>query len=70
MPALNGCGKRIVAPEKILRDAGVGGEEIQAAVCIASVVHAVAATLDAGCGTPPSANGEAHEACASWASSL
>lgn len=45
--AVNGCGKCIVAHEKVLRDAGVSVEEIQAAVRIASVIHAVAATLEA-----------------------
>ena len=45
--AVNGCGKCIVAHEKALRDGGVGAEEIQAAVRIASVLHAVAATLEA-----------------------
>jgi alkyl hydroperoxide reductase subunit D len=32
--------------EKVLRNAGVTAEQIQSAVRIASVVHAVAATLD------------------------
>ena len=44
--AINGCGMCIDAHEKVLRDAGVTAEQIQAAVRIASVVHAVAATLD------------------------
>ncbi len=44
--AINGCGMCIDAHEKVLRDHGVGTEAIQAAVRIASVVHAVAATLD------------------------
>lgn len=44
--AMNGCGMCIDAHEKILRDAGITAEQIQAAVRIASVVHAVAATLD------------------------
>lgn len=44
--AINGCGMCIDAHEKILRGAGVTVEQIQAAVRIASVVHAVAATLD------------------------
>lgn len=44
--AINGCGMCIDAHEKILRDAGITAEQIQAAVRIASVVHAVAATLD------------------------
>ena len=50
--AINGCGVCIDSHEKILRDAGLSAEQIQAAVRIAAVVHAVAATLD----------GEAHAA--------
>jgi lipoyl-dependent peroxiredoxin subunit D len=45
--AINACGKCVSAHEKVLRDAGVGAEQIQAAVRIASVVHAVAVTLEA-----------------------
>jgi len=45
--AVNGCGKCIVAHEKVLREAGLTREQIQAAVRIAAVVHAVAATLEA-----------------------
>jgi len=52
--AINGCGVCIDSHEKILRQAGLSTEEIQAAVRIAAVVHAVAATLD----------GEAHSAAA------
>ena len=44
--AINGCGMCIDAHEKILRGAGITAEQIQAAVRIASVVHAIAATLD------------------------
>lgn len=44
--AINGCGMCIDAHEKVLREAGVTAEQVQAAVRIASVVHAVAATLD------------------------
>jgi alkyl hydroperoxide reductase subunit D len=44
--AINGCGMCIDAHEKVLREAGMTAEQIQAAVRIASVVHAVAATLD------------------------
>jgi len=44
--AINGCGMCIDAHEKVLRGAGITAEQIQAAVRIASVVHAVAATLD------------------------
>lgn len=44
--AVNGCGKCVTAHEKILRQAGVTAEQIQAAVRIAAVVHAVAVTLE------------------------
>jgi len=44
--AINGCGMCIDAHDKVLRAAGITAEQIQAAVRIASVVHAVAATLD------------------------
>jgi alkyl hydroperoxide reductase subunit D len=44
--AINGCGMCIDAHEKMLRNAGLSTEQIQAAVRIAAVVHAVAATLD------------------------
>ncbi|HWA91663.1 MAG TPA: carboxymuconolactone decarboxylase family protein [Rhizomicrobium sp.] len=44
--AINGCGMCIDAHEKVLREAGVTAEQIQAAVRIAAVMHAVAATLD------------------------
>lgn len=43
--AVNGCGKCVAAHEKVLREAGVTREQIQASVRIAAVVHAVAATL-------------------------
>ena len=45
--AVNACGRCITAHEKELRDAGVTPEQIQAAVRIASAVHAVAVTLEA-----------------------
>ena len=48
--AINGCGMCIDSHEKVLKSAGFTSEQIQAAVRIASVVHAVAVTLD----------GEAH----------
>ena len=53
--AVNGCGKCIVAHEKVLRAAGMSVEQIQAAVRIAAVVHAVAVTLetDAAAAQPP-----------------
>lgn len=44
--AVNGCGMCIDSHERELRKAGLGAEAIQAAVRIAAVVHAVAATLD------------------------
>jgi alkyl hydroperoxide reductase subunit D len=44
--AINGCGVCIDSHETILRQAGLSAEQIQAAVRIAAVVHAVAATLD------------------------
>jgi alkyl hydroperoxide reductase subunit D len=43
---INGCGKCIDAHDKVLRQAGVSREAIQQAVRIASVIHAIAATLD------------------------
>jgi lipoyl-dependent peroxiredoxin subunit D len=44
--AVNGCGMCIDSHEKVLREAGVTTEAVQAAVRIAAVVHAVAATID------------------------
>ena len=44
--AVNGCGKCITAHEKVLREAGLTREQIQAAVRIAAVVHTVAVTLE------------------------
>jgi len=45
--AINGCGKCITAHEKVVRAAGMTVEQVQAAVRIAAVVHAVAVTLEA-----------------------
>ena len=45
--AINACGGCITAHEKVLRNAGTTPEQIQAAVRIASAVHAVAVTLEA-----------------------
>ena len=45
--AINGCGMCIDAHDKVLAGHGVAPEKIQAAVRIASVVHAVARTLQA-----------------------
>ena len=44
--AVNGCGMCLTSHEKVVRDAGLTQEQVQSAVRIASVVHAVAATLD------------------------
>jgi alkyl hydroperoxide reductase subunit D len=44
--AINGCGACIDSHEKVLRGAGFTAEQVQAAVRIAAVVHAVATTLD------------------------
>ena len=44
--AINGCGRCIDAHDQVLRKAGISQQAIQQAVRIASVVHAVAATLD------------------------
>ena len=45
--AINGCGMCITAHEKVVRAAGMTVEQVQAAVRIAAVVHAVAVTLAA-----------------------
>ena len=44
--AINGCGLCIEAHEQELRKAGIGKEVIQAAVRLASVVHAVGIVLE------------------------
>ena len=44
--AINGCGMCIEAHEKVVRKAGLTIEQVQAAVRIAAVVHAVAVVLD------------------------
>ncbi len=44
--AINGCGMCMDSHERVLRQHGVSAETVQAAVRIASVVHAVAAVLD------------------------
>ena len=44
--AINGCGLCMDSHEKVVREAGLSAEQVQAAVRIASVVHAVSATLD------------------------
>ncbi|HEV7457940.1 MAG TPA: carboxymuconolactone decarboxylase family protein [Roseococcus sp.] len=45
--AINGCGMCMESHEKVLLQHGVTKEQVQAAVRIAAVVHAAAATLDA-----------------------
>jgi alkyl hydroperoxide reductase subunit D len=45
--AINGCGMCMESHEKAVRQHGLTAEQVQAAVRIAAVVHAVAATLDA-----------------------
>jgi len=44
--AVNGCGMCLESHEKVVRAGGLSTEQIQAAVRIASVVHAVAATIE------------------------
>ena len=44
--AVNGCGMCMESHEKMVREAGFSQEQVQAAVRIASVVHAVACILD------------------------
>lgn len=44
--AINGCGMCMEAHERAVRAADLTAEQVQAAVRIAAVVHAVAATLD------------------------
>jgi len=55
--AINGCGMCIDSHEKVLRAAGFTTEQVQAAVRIASVVHAVAAVLDGEDAEPSLAQG-------------
>ena len=55
--AINGCGMCIDSHEKVLRAAGVTTEQVQAAVRIASVVHAVAAVLDGEDAEPSTPHG-------------
>ncbi len=44
--AINGCGMCMESHEKVVRHGGLSAEQVQTAVRIASVVHAVAATLE------------------------
>jgi len=45
--AINGCGMCMESHEKVIRHGGLSAEQIQTAVRIAAVVHAVAVTLEA-----------------------
>jgi alkyl hydroperoxide reductase subunit D len=45
--AINGCGMCMESHEKIVRHGGISQEQVQTAVRIAAVVHAVAVTLEA-----------------------
>lgn len=45
--AINGCGMCMESHEKVVKHGGVSTEQVQAAVRIAAVVHAVAGVLDA-----------------------
>jgi alkyl hydroperoxide reductase subunit D len=44
--AVNGCGMCLTSHEKVVREAGLSQDQVQVAVRIGAVVHAVAATLD------------------------
>jgi alkyl hydroperoxide reductase subunit D len=44
--AVNGCGMCLEAHERVVRQGGLSQEQVQTAVRVASVVHAVAAVLD------------------------
>ena len=44
--AINGCGMCMESHEKVVRAAGMTQDQVQAAIRIAAVVHAVAAVLD------------------------
>jgi lipoyl-dependent peroxiredoxin subunit D len=44
--AINGCGACMDSHEKVVRAAGLTAEQVQAAVRIAAVVHAVAVTVE------------------------
>jgi lipoyl-dependent peroxiredoxin subunit D len=53
--AVNGCGKCIIAHEKVLQEKGVTPETIAASIRIASVMHALAAILDVEALSSPAA---------------
>jgi alkyl hydroperoxide reductase subunit D len=55
--AINGCGVCIDSHEKVLRNAGMTAEQVQAAVRIAATVHAIAAVLDGEDAEPSVAQG-------------
>ncbi len=57
--AVNGCGLCIDSHEKVLRKAGVSAAQIQQAVRIAAVVHAVAVTLETDALAQPAATAAA-----------
>jgi len=44
--AINGCGMCMESHDKVVKHGGATSEQVQAVVRIASVVHAIAATLD------------------------
>ena len=43
---MNGCGQCLASHEQVLREAGMSRDQINDAIRIASVVHAVAVTLE------------------------
>ena len=45
--AINGCGACVDSHEKVVREKGLGADQVLAAVRIASTIHAVARVLDA-----------------------
>jgi len=45
--AINGCGMCMESHEKVVKHGGLTSEQVQAAVRIAAVVHAVASVLEA-----------------------
>lgn len=45
--AINGCGMCMESHEKMVKHAGITSEQVQAAIRIASVVHATAVTIEA-----------------------
>lgn len=45
--AINGCGACVDSHERVVRQKGLGAEQVLAAIRVASVIHAVGAVLDA-----------------------